>query len=58
MYHLLICDTKDCSGILANTLLQKSHQVTTMLATSKNDLFTGHNHLVAAGTDGPSLAGT
>ena len=33
------------------------HQVTTMLATSRNILFTGHNHLLAIGTDDPSLTG-
>ena len=33
------------------------HQVTTMLATSKNVLFTGHNHLLTTGIDDPSLAG-
>ena len=33
------------------------HQVTTMLATSKNVLFPGHNHLVTTGTDDPWLAG-
>ena len=32
------------------------HQVTTMLATSKNALFPGHNHLLTTGTDDPSLA--
>ena len=31
------------------------HQVTTMLATSKNVLFPGHNHLLTTGTDDPSL---
>ena len=31
------------------------HQVTTMLATSKNVLFPGHDHLLTRGTDGPSL---
>ena len=30
-------------------------EVTTMLATSKNILFPGHNHLLTAGTDNPSL---
>ena len=29
-----------------------------MLATSKNVLFPGHNHLLTTGTDDPSLAGT
>ena len=33
------------------------HQVTTALATSKNVLFPGHNHLLTTGTDDPSLAG-
>ena len=28
-----------------------------MLAISKNVLFPGHNHLLTAGTDDPSLAG-
>ena len=31
------------------------HQVTTMLATSKNALFPGHNHLLTTGNDDPSL---
>ena len=30
------------------------HQVTTMLATSKNVLFPGHNHLLTTGTGDPS----
>ena len=34
------------------------HQVTTMLATSKNVKFPGHNHLLTTGTDDPSLTGT
>ena len=29
-----------------------------MLATSKNVLFLGHNHLLTTGTDDPSLTGT
>ena len=33
-------------------------QVTTMLATFKNILFTGHNHLLTTGTYELSLAGT
>ena len=32
------------------------HHVTTMLATSENVLFPGHNHLLTTGTDDPSLA--
>ena len=39
------------------TLCKKAtiHQVTTMLATSKNGLFQGHNHLLTTGTDDPTL---
>ena len=33
------------------------HQVTTMLATFKNVLFPGHNHLLTTDTDSRSLAG-
>ena len=29
-----------------------------MLASSKNVLFPGHNHLLTSGTDNPSLVGT
>ena len=32
-----------------------SHQVTTMLATSKNVLFPGHNHLLTIGADDPAF---
>ena len=31
------------------------HQVTTMLATSKNVLFPGHNHLLNTGADDRTL---
>ena len=34
------------------------HQVTTMLATSKNVLFPGHNHLLTTSADDMSLPGT
>ena len=34
------------------------HQVTTVLATSKNVLFSGHSHLLTSGTDDSSLTGT
>ena len=39
------------------TTVQKAiiHQVTTMLATSKNVLVAGHNHLLTTGTDDPTL---
>ena len=33
------------------------HQVTTMLATSKNVLIPGHSHLLTTGTDDTSVAG-
>ena len=41
----------------AESLRKKStiHQVTTMLATSKNILFLGNNHLLITGTDDPTL---
>ena len=31
------------------------HQLTTMLTTSKNVLFPGHNHLLTTGIDDPTL---
>ena len=31
------------------------HQLTAMLATSKNVLFPGHNHLLTTGADDPTL---
>ena len=42
---------------LVITLCNKTtiHQVTAMLATSKNVLFPGHNHLLATGFDDLSL---
>ena len=42
---------------LPRNIAQKatSPQVTTMLATSKNVLFPGHNHLRTIGTDDPTL---
>ena len=47
-----------CSvSIYQMTLHKKAtiHQVITMLTTSKNVLFPGHNHLLTAGTDDPIL---
>ena len=45
------------STILEVALGKKAtiHQVTTMLATSKNVLFPGHNHLLTASGNDPSL---
>ena len=42
------------------TLCKKAtiYEVITMLATSKNVLFPGHNHLLTTGADDPSLVGT
>ena len=43
---------------LGNTLTAQRntiHQVPIMLATAKNVLFPGHNHLLTIGTDGPSF---
>ena len=31
------------------------HQITTMLATSKNVLFPGHNYLLTTGADDPTI---
>ena len=33
------------------------HQLTTMLSTSKNVLFPGHNHILTTGADDLTLAG-
>ena len=44
-----LCDYTLCKKVTI-------HQVTTMLTTSHNVLFPGHNH-PAKGTDDPSLAG-
>ena len=42
---------------MGGSLLKKAtiHQVTTTLATSKNILFSGHNHLLTTGTDDSTL---
>ena len=49
MYHSLLC--------MVNSLCKKAtiHQVTTMLATSKNVLFPDHNHLLITSAGDPSL---
>ena len=51
-------DVENLSGYhTIHTLPKKAtmHQVTTMLATSKNVLIPGHNHLLTTGTDDPTL---
>ena len=58
--HLSDCPVLAPPGkMLLITLCKKAtiHQVTSMLATSKNVLFPGHNHLLTTGADNPSLAG-
>ena len=64
------CWTREtCAGVLGEQhnlkliylcTMQKAtiHQVTTLLATTKNVLFPGHNYLLTTGTDDSSLAGT
>ena len=45
-------------GSLSKGALSKKdtiHQVTTMLATTKNILFPGHNHVLTTGADDPTL---
>ena len=46
-----------CNFVLYQTLGKKAtiHQVNTMLATSKNVLFPGHNYLLTTSADDPSL---
>ena len=46
------------NDVLRDITLRKKatiYQVTAMLATSKNALFPGHNHLLTTGTDDPTL---
>ena len=55
-----ICGIKNYSTCASTNTAQKKptyHQVTTMLDTSKNVLFPGHNHLLTTGADDPILAG-
>ena len=42
---------------MAYYLQATMHHVNTLLATSYNVLFPGHNHLLTTGTDDPSLSG-
>ena len=43
------------TGAVSSRKKATIHQVTTMLATSKNVLFPGHYHLLTTGADDPSL---
>ena len=57
---LPLCVPEISSWLCASVALLKkvtNHQVTTMLATAKNVLFPGHNHLLTTGADDPSLTG-
>ena len=57
-----MCGLCGCHGLvwilltILNTLCKKApiHQVTTMLATSRNVAFPGHNHLLTTSTDDPA----
>ena len=50
-------EIKDAETMIYYYAKNTIHQVTTMLATSKNVPFPGHNHLLTTSTDDPSLAG-
>ena len=55
VYHSSVGPMADA---LMNKLCAKKatiHQVTTMLATSRNVLFPGHSHLITIGTDDQTL---
>ena len=47
--------SQDFTNIHCAKKTKTIHQVTTMLATSKNVLFPGHNHRLATDTDDPTL---
>ena len=55
---IMFCEFSYLDVWLRQPLRKKAtiHQVTTMLATSRNILFPGHNHLLTTGTDDPSLS--
>ena len=50
---MILCSMSSQSDTVKKTTI---HQVTTLLATSKNVLFSGHNHLLTTSTDDPSFA--
>ena len=60
IFHIYVTWEDEVLNKQAQITGQKNtiHQVTTMLATSKNVLFPGHSHLLTTGTDDPSHAGT
>ena len=53
MISLLVIPPNACNPPLRKKAI--IHHVTTMLATSKNVLYPGHNHLLTIGTDDPTL---
>ena len=55
--QLTLTVTCPCTSITCTTQRKKAtiHQQTTMLSTSKNVPFPGHNHLLTTGADDPSL---
>ena len=55
LYHFIILPPAYFISIQITAQENTIHQVTTMLATSKNVLFPGHNDLLTTGTDDPSL---
>ena len=58
LVHIQKQDWCNVVGIALNTKPPQKNtidQVTTTLATSKNVLFSGHNHLLITGTDDPTL---
>ena len=57
-WYIAHCGWPDLtSEALVDSVHQKAtiHQVTAMLATSKNVLFPGHNHLLTTGSDDSTL---
>ena len=56
-YTLLVSQIQERKSLQQSTLCKKAtnHQVTTMLATSKNVLFPSHNHLLPTSADDPTL---
>ena len=55
MYIWYLWSKPDLDRTIQPNTAQKTtiHQVTTMLATSKNVLFPGHDHLITTGADDP-----
>ena len=55
--NLLHHASENVVSVFQECTLKKAiiHQATTMLATSKNVLFPGRNHLLTTGTDNPTL---